>query len=159
MIKDWKLEITDNETRLVIQNGTVMSSDVLGLARHLVNKYNLIKLPIYHEDGSKYFEYSFNEDMKCSSLPLPFLLTKTIALSFFLTKTIELFNQLGYTNELEEISLELNLPKESNHSADYHAKCLLRISFLDKDDKTKRPSELYFFDMNGLKWVKKGEEL
>lgn len=107
------------------------------------------KLPIYHENGSKYFNYSFNEDMKCSSFPLVFLITKTI----------ELFNQLGYTNELEEISLELNLPKESNHSADYHAKCLLRISFLYKDDKTKRPSELYLFDMNGLKWIKKGEKI
>lgn len=124
---NWKLEITENETRLVIQNGTVMSRDVLGLARHLVNKYDLIKLPIYHEDGSKYFEYSFNEDVKCSSFPL----------SFFLTKTIELFNQLGYTNELEEISLELNLPKEPNYSADYHAKCLLRISFLYKDEQNK----------------------
>lgn len=71
---NWKLEITENETRLVIQNGTVMSRDVLGLARHLVNKYDLIKLPIYHEDGSKYFEYSFNEDVKCSSFPLSFFL-------------------------------------------------------------------------------------
>ena len=35
----WKLEITENETRLVVQDGAVMSSDILSLARHLVNKY------------------------------------------------------------------------------------------------------------------------
>ena len=49
----WKLEITENETRLVIQDGIVMSSDVLSLARHLVNKYHLSTLSIYDKNNEK----------------------------------------------------------------------------------------------------------
>ena len=55
MIKNWKLEITENETKLIIQDGAAMNNDILSLARHLVIKYHLNKLPVYHENGNKYF--------------------------------------------------------------------------------------------------------
>ena len=48
MIKNWKLEITENETKLIIQDGAAMNNDILSLARHLVIKYHLNKLPVYH---------------------------------------------------------------------------------------------------------------
>ena len=35
------------------------------------------------------------------------------------------------------------------------ADCLLCIDFLDIDEETERPSELYQFDLMELKWVKK----
>ena len=50
MIKNWKLEITENETKLIIQDGAAMNNDILSLARHLVIKYHLNKLPVYHEN-------------------------------------------------------------------------------------------------------------
>ena len=33
MIKNWKLEITENETKLIIQDGAAMNNDILSLAR------------------------------------------------------------------------------------------------------------------------------
>ena len=64
MIKNWKLEITENETKLIIQDGAAMNNDILSLARHLVIKYHLNKLPVYHENGNKYFDYTLKEDTK-----------------------------------------------------------------------------------------------
>ena len=40
-----------------------------------------------------------------------------------------------------------------NNKANF-ADCLLCIDFLDIDDETERPSELYQFDLTELKWVK-----
>ena len=41
-----------------------MNNDILSLARHLVIKYHLNKLPVYHENGNKYFDYTLKEDTK-----------------------------------------------------------------------------------------------
>ena len=100
MIKDWELKITENETKLVVQDGAVMSSDILSLARHLVNKYHLSTLSIY--------------------------------------------------DQLYGIRFAFDAPKQQGNFAD----CLLCIDFLDIDDETERPSELYQFDLTELKWVK-----
>ena len=71
MIKNWKLEITENETKLIIQDGAAMNNDILSLARHLVIKYHLNKLPVYHENGNKYFDYTLKEDTKYKNDNLP----------------------------------------------------------------------------------------
>ena len=63
----WKLEITENETRLVVQDGAVMSSDILSLARHLVNKYHLSTLSIYDKNNERLFNYKLEEDLKCNN--------------------------------------------------------------------------------------------
>lgn len=148
MIKNWKLEITEAKTRLIIRDGAVMNSDILNLARHLVMKYHLNKLPIYHENGSKFFDYASygnnNFQMK------PFKKVTDSNLPYFLKKAEELIHAEGYAEELGGIRFALDVPKQPNGFAD----CLLCIDFLDGDDETERPSELYLFDLLKLKWVK-----
>lgn len=152
MIKNWKLEITEVETKLIIQDGAVMNSDILNLARHLVMKYHLSKLPIYHENGSKFFDYTSygNDNLQMK----PFKKVTDSNLSYFLKKAEDLIHESGYTDRLSGIRFAFDVPKQQGNFAD----CLLCIDLLNEDDETERPSELYVFDLMELKWVKKEKE-
>lgn len=98
MIKNWKLEITENETKLIIQDGAAMNNDILSLARHLVIKYHLNKLPVYHENGNKYFDYTLKEDTKYKNDNLPIKPFKKVTdsnFSYFLKKAEDLIHESG----------------------------------------------------------------
>lgn len=84
MIKDWELKITENETKLVVQDGAVMSSDILSLARHIVNKYHLSTLSIYDKNNEKLFNYKLEEDLKCNNAQMkPFKKVTDLNFSYF----------------------------------------------------------------------------
>ena len=154
MIKNWKLEITENETKLIIQDGAAMNNDILSLARHLVIKYHLNKLSVYHENGNKYFDYTLKEDTKYKNDNLqmkPFKKVTDSNFSYFLKKAEDLIQESGYVDQLYGIDFVFDVPKRQGNFAD----CLLCIDFLDIDEETERPSELYQFDLTELKWVKK----
>ena len=157
MIKNWKLEITENETKLIIQDGAAMNNDILSLARHLVIKYHLNKLPVYHENGNKYFDYTLKEDTKYKNDNLPIKPFKKVTdsnFSYFLKKAEDLIHESGYVDQLYGVDFVFDVPKRQGNFAD----CLLCIDFLDIDEETERPSELYQFDLMELKWVKKKKE-
>jgi len=102
MIKNWKLEITENETKLIIQDGAAMNNDILSLARHLVIKYHLNKLPVYHENGNKYFDYTLKEDTKYKNDNLPIKPFKKVTdsnFSYFLKKAEDLIHESGYVDQ------------------------------------------------------------
>ena len=147
----WKLEITENETRLVVQDGAVMSSDILSLARHLVNKYHLSTLSIYDKNNERLFNYKLEEDLKCNNAQMkPFKKVTDLNFPYFLKKAEDLIYESGYVDQLYGIRFAFDVPKQQGNFAD----CLLCIDFLDIDDETERPSELYLFDLMELKWVK-----
>ena len=88
----WKLEITENETRLVVQDGAVMSSDILSLARHLVNKYHLSTLSIYDKNNERLFNYKLEEDLKCNNAQMkPFKKVTDLNFQYFLKKAEDSF--------------------------------------------------------------------
>ncbi len=151
MIKDWELKITENETKLVVQDGAVMSSDILSLARHLVNKYHLSTLSIYDKNNEKLFNYKLEEDLKCNNAQIkPFKKVTDLNFPYFLKKAEDLIQESGYVDQLYGIRFAFDVPKQQGNFAD----CLLCVDFLDIDDETERPSELYQFDLTELKWVK-----
>lgn len=148
----WKLEITENETRLVVQDGAVMSSDILSLARHLVNKYHLSTLSIYDKNNERLFNYKLEEDLKCNNAQMkPFKKVTDLNFPYFLKKAEDLIYESGYVDQLYGVDFVFDVPKRQGNFAD----CLLCIDFLDIDEETERPSELYQFDLMELKWVKK----
>lgn len=148
MIKNWELKITENEAKLIIQDGAVMNSDILNLARHLVMKYHLSKLPIYHENGSKFFDYTSygNDNLQMK----PFKKVTDSNLPYFLKKAEDLIHESGYADKLAGIRFAFNVPKQQGNYAD----CFLCIDFLDEDDETEIPSQSYLFNLTELKWVK-----
>lgn len=151
MIKNWELKITKNETKLVVQDGAVMSSDILSLARHLVIKYHLSTLSIYDKNNEKLFNYKLKEDLKCNNAQIkPFKKVTDSNFSYFFKKAEDLIQESGYVDQLYGIRFAFDVPKQQGNFAD----CLLCIDFLDIDDETERPSELYQFDLTELKWVK-----
>ena len=151
MFKDWELKITENETKLVVQDGAVMSSDILSLARHLVNKYHLSTLSIYDKNNEKLFNYKLEEDLQCDNTQRkPFKKVTDLNFSYFLKKAEDLIQESGYVDQLYGIDFVFDLPKRQSNFAD----CLVCIDFLDINDETERPSELYQFDLTELKWVK-----
>ena len=176
MIKNWKLEITENETKL-IADGILESFDIMSLVAELedefdvkikpkdlvaenfnsvdlVIKYHLNKLPVYHENGNKYFDYTLKEDTKYKNDNLPIKPFKKVTdsnFSYFLKKAEDLIHESGYVDQLYGIDFVFDVPKRQGNFAD----CLLCIDFLDIDEETERPSELYQFDLMELKWVKK----
>lgn len=155
MIKDWELKITENETKLVIQDGAVMNNDILSLARHLVMKYHLSALSIYDNNNEKLFNYKLEEDLKCNNTQMkPFKKVADSNFSFFLKKAEDLICESGYVDQLYGIDFVFDVPKRQGNFAD----CLLCIDFLDIDEETERPSELYQFDLMELKWVKKNRK-
>lgn len=64
-----------------------------------------------------------------------------------------MIHESGYVDQLYGIDFVFDVPKRQGNFAD----CLLCIDFLDIDEETERPSELYQFDLMELKWVKKKE--
>lgn len=152
---NWKLEITENETKLVIQDGAVMNNDILSLARHLVMKYHLNALSIYDKNNEKLFNYKLEEDLQCDNTQMkPFKKVTDSNFSFFLKKAEDLIYESGYVDQLYGIDFVFDVPKRQGNFAD----CLLCIDFLDIDEETERPSELYQFDLMELKWVKKNRK-
>lgn len=147
----WELKITENEAKLVVQDGAVMSSDILSLARHLVIKYHLRTLSIYDKNNEKLFNYKLEEDLKCNNAQMkPFKKVTDLNFPYFLKKAEDLIYESGYVDQLYGIRFAFDVPKQQGNFAD----CLLCIDFLDIDDETERPSELYQFDLTELKWVK-----
>ena len=71
--------------------------------------------------------------------------------SYFLKKAEDLIHESGYVDQLYGVDFVFDVPKRQGNFAD----CLLCIDFLDIDEETERPSELYQFDLMELKWVKK----
>lgn len=121
MIKNWKLEITENETKLIIQDGAAMNNDILSLARHLVIKYHLNKLPVYHENGNKYFDYTLKEDTKYKNDNLPIKPFKKVTdsnFSYFLKKAEDLIHESGYVDQLYGIDFVFDVPKRQGNFAD-----------------------------------------
>ena len=119
-----------------------------------VIKYHLNKLPVYHENGNKYFDYTLKEDTKYKNDNLPIKPFKKVTdsnFSYFLKKAEDLIHESGYVDQLYGIDFVFDVPKRQGNFAD----CLLCIDFLDIDEETERPSELYQFDLMELKWVKK----
>ena len=137
----WKLEITENETRLVIQDGIVMSSDVLSLARHLVNKYHLSTLSIYDKNNEKLFNYKLEEDLQCDNTQRkPFKKVTDLNSPYFLKKAEDLIYESGYVDQLYGIRFAFDVPKQQGNFAD----CLLCIDFLDIDDETAKRDVVNF---------------
>ena len=99
MIKNWKLEITENETKLIIQDGAAMNNDILSLARHLVIKYHLNKLPVYHENGNKYFT-NLAGDIEICFIWIPIVLCVLIAVLTYFYKLDSIRGEM--TEELEK---------------------------------------------------------
>lgn len=148
MIKDWKLEITENEMRLIIQDGAAMSSDILDLARSLTSKYHLDTLSIYNRNGSKYFDYTLEEDESS------YQVEQQIKDSDLLILMKKAGNRISNFKNVESVRIyTYNTPRKG------YANCFMYADFEKINEDTDQESFLYRFDLKKQEWVRNGEEL
>lgn len=106
---------------------------------------------VHDKNNEKLFNYKLEEDLQCDNTQRkPFKKVTDLNFPYFLKKAEDLIYESGYVDQLYGIRFAFDVPKQQGNFAD----CLLCIDFLDIDDETERPSELYQFDLTELKWVK-----